>query len=122
MADWILRGGTVIDGTGAPRRRPDVDQVLLGAVARGVFVGRERELGRLRGAFDEAFAGHGSVVMIENSVHQLEKSSGKQRIVESIRVASHEVARPILFGVAIIIAVYRTRETLNVDQVDLLKL
>ena len=24
MADWILRGGTVIDGTGAPRRRADV--------------------------------------------------------------------------------------------------
>ena len=24
MADWILRGGTVIDGTGGPRRRADV--------------------------------------------------------------------------------------------------
>ncbi|MBV9151033.1 MAG: amidohydrolase family protein, partial [Alphaproteobacteria bacterium] len=24
MADWVLRGGTVIDGTGGPRRRADV--------------------------------------------------------------------------------------------------
>src|SRR5438270_11383374 len=24
MADWILRGGTVIDGTGGPRRQADV--------------------------------------------------------------------------------------------------
>ncbi len=24
MADWILRGGTVIDGSGGPRRRADV--------------------------------------------------------------------------------------------------
>src|SRR5881398_1213295 len=24
MADWILRGGTVVDGTGAPRRQADV--------------------------------------------------------------------------------------------------
>lgn len=34
----------------------------LDRLARGVFVGRERELERLRGAFDNAFAGHGSVL------------------------------------------------------------
>ena len=36
----------------------------LDRLARGVFPGRERELERLRGAFDNAFAGRGSVVML----------------------------------------------------------
>ncbi|MEZ4503460.1 MAG: protein kinase [Dehalococcoidia bacterium] len=36
----------------------------LDRLARGVFVGRERELERLRSAFDEAFSGRGSVVML----------------------------------------------------------
>ncbi|HTS69401.1 MAG TPA: efflux RND transporter permease subunit, partial [Terriglobia bacterium] len=59
------------------------------------------------GAIDFGMIVDGSVVMIENSVHHLEKSkSSGKRLVESIRTASHEVARPILFGVAIIIAVY----------------
>ena len=39
MTDWILRGGTVIDGTGAPRRRADValagDRIAeIGSVSR----------------------------------------------------------------------------------------
>ncbi|HTR37741.1 MAG TPA: CusA/CzcA family heavy metal efflux RND transporter [Bryobacteraceae bacterium] len=57
------------------------------------------------GAIDFGMIVDGSVVMIENSVHRLEKSADQQ-FFESIRTASHEVARPILFGVAIIIAVY----------------
>jgi heavy metal efflux system protein len=57
------------------------------------------------GAIDFGMIVDGSVVMIENSVHRLE-ASRNNRILESVRTASHEVARPILFGVAIIIAVY----------------
>jgi len=57
------------------------------------------------GAIDFGMIVDGSVVMIENSVHRLERSRNN-RILESVRIASHEVARPILFGVAIIIAVY----------------
>ncbi len=57
------------------------------------------------GAIDFGMIVDGSVVMIENSVHRLE-TSRNNRILESVRIASHEVARPILFGVAIIIAVY----------------
>jgi heavy metal efflux system protein len=57
------------------------------------------------GAIDFGMIVDGSVVMIENSVHRLE-TSRNNRILESVRTASHEVARPILFGVAIIIAVY----------------
>jgi cobalt-zinc-cadmium resistance protein CzcA len=58
------------------------------------------------GAIDFGMIVDGSVVMIENSVHRLERSRSGIRILDSVRVASHEVARPILFGVAIIIAVY----------------
>ncbi|MGI8927798.1 MAG: serine/threonine-protein kinase, partial [Tepidiformaceae bacterium] len=36
----------------------------LAGLARGVFVGREKEMERLRKAFDEAFAGRGSLAML----------------------------------------------------------
>jgi cobalt-zinc-cadmium resistance protein CzcA len=77
--------------------------ILFGFIGMAVF-GVTANLMSL-GAIDFGMIVDGSVVMIENSVHHLEKPSGK-RLVESIRTASHEVARPILFGVAIIIAVY----------------
>ena len=37
---------------------------MLDRLARGVFVGRQRELDRLRKAFDEAFSGRGSMVIL----------------------------------------------------------
>src|SRR5580704_4564243 len=77
--------------------------ILFGFIGMAIF-GVTANLMSL-GAIDFGMIVDGSVVMIENSVHQLKKSPGK-RLVESIRAASHEVARPILFGVAIIIAVY----------------
>jgi cobalt-zinc-cadmium resistance protein CzcA len=58
------------------------------------------------GAIDFGMIVDGSVVMIENSVRRLERSRTNGGMLESIRTASQEVARPILFGVAIIIAVY----------------
>ncbi len=59
------------------------------------------------GAVDFGMIVDGSVVMIENAVRRLEE--GKEQagdMREQVRRAAHEVARPILFGVAIIIAVY----------------
>src|SRR5437763_2747942 len=44
--------------------------------------------------------------MIETSIHKQEKSTKNRRLLDTVRFASQEVARPILFGVAIIIAVY----------------
>ena len=78
--------------------------ILFGFIGMAIF-GVTANLMSL-GAIDFGMIVDGSVVMIENSVHHLEKSTEKRRFVESIRAASHEVARPILFGVAIIIAVY----------------
>ena len=77
--------------------------ILFGFMGMAIF-GVTANLMSL-GAIDFGMIVDGSVVMIENSVHHLEKSPGNA-FVESIRTASHEVARPILFGVAIIIAVY----------------
>ncbi len=65
------------------------------------------------GAIDFGTIVDGSVVMVENCMHRLEGSSkGDEdrpegaRLVEIVRGAAHEVARPIIFGVLIIISVY----------------
>ena len=78
--------------------------ILFGFIGMAIF-GVSANLMSL-GAIDFGMIVDGSVVMIENSVHHLEKSRSERRLFDSIRAASHEVARPILFGVAIIIAVY----------------
>ena len=60
------------------------------------------------GALDFGLIVDGSVVMIENIVRRLEgaaSASGADRL-NTIRQAAFEVGRPILFGVAIIMAVY----------------
>lgn len=78
--------------------------VLFGFIGMAIF-GVSANLMSL-GALDFGMIVDGSVVMIENSVHHLEKSRQERPSMNSIRKASQEVARPILFGVAIIIAVY----------------
>ncbi len=57
------------------------------------------------GAIDFGMIVDGSVVMVENFVARLSNSQTNDRKSE-IRAAAHEVARPILFAVIIIIAVY----------------
>lgn len=46
------------------RPAPRSEGHVLERLARGVFVGREKELERLRHAFDEALSGHGGLVML----------------------------------------------------------
>jgi cobalt-zinc-cadmium resistance protein CzcA len=58
------------------------------------------------GAIDFGMIVDGAIVMMENSVHRIEEHHGKEPALESIRRAAKEVARPMCFGVAIIIAVY----------------
>jgi cobalt-zinc-cadmium resistance protein CzcA len=59
------------------------------------------------GAVDFGMIVDGAVVMMENSVRRLHtKRSYSASPMEQIRQAANEVARPIAFGVAIIIAVY----------------
>ena len=59
------------------------------------------------GAIDFGMIVDGAIVMMENSVHRLESDhSAKETPLESVRLAAREVARPMSFAVAIIIAVY----------------
>lgn len=65
------------------------------------------------GAIDFGTIVDGSVVMVENCMHRLEEhgragedTTRQESLVEIVRGAAHEVARPIIFGVLIIISVY----------------
>lgn len=60
------------------------------------------------GAIDFGMIVDGAVVMMENSVRHLRagNAASTSSPLERVREAAHEVARPITFGVAIIIAVY----------------
>src|SRR6201997_1025250 len=58
------------------------------------------------GAIDFGTIVDGSVVMVENCIHRLETGRVSKPLLEVIRGAASEVARPIVFGVLIIIAVY----------------
>jgi cobalt-zinc-cadmium resistance protein CzcA len=58
------------------------------------------------GAIDFGMIVDGAVVMTENSVYRLEKEHRRESPLESVRLAAYEVARPMTFAVAIIIAVY----------------
>ncbi|HVA19635.1 MAG TPA: protein kinase [Solirubrobacteraceae bacterium] len=68
-----------VDVSAPSRRHSGADANPLDRLARGVFVGRARELERLRSSFDEAFAGRGNVVMLVG-----EPGIGKTRAAQEI--------------------------------------
>ncbi len=76
--------------------------MLVGFIGMQVF-GVSANLMSL-GAIDFGMIVDGAVVMMENSIRRLQHAKAAPQ--EEVRQAAHEVARPILFAVAIIIAVY----------------
>lgn len=74
------------------------DASPLARLARGVFVGRTKELERLRKAFDEAFAGRGGVVMLTG-----EPGIGKTRTAQELESYARMRGAQVLWG--------RTHET-----------
>ena len=58
------------------------------------------------GAIDFGTIVDGSVVMTENCMHRLENGGDGKPLLDVVREAAHEVSRPVIFGVLIIIAVY----------------
>ncbi|MBL8232485.1 MAG: efflux RND transporter permease subunit [Bryobacterales bacterium] len=80
--------------------------MLVGFMGMAVF-GISANLMSL-GAIDFGMIVDGAVVMIENAVRRLERRPEDQHFdaLRRIEIAAHEVARPIVFGVGIIIAVY----------------
>ncbi|MHC1744265.1 MAG: efflux RND transporter permease subunit [Syntrophobacteraceae bacterium] len=66
------------------------------------------------GAIDFGMIVDGSVVMVENTVRHLsERKKGAGSLIQAIYLSAREVARPIVFGVAIIIIVYLPIVTLT---------
>jgi cobalt-zinc-cadmium resistance protein CzcA len=78
--------------------------MLFGFVGMSVF-GVSANLMSL-GAIDFGMIVDGAVVMMENSVRKISESRGLDSSGNLISQAGAEVARPIVFGVGIIIAVY----------------
>ncbi|MGA8233368.1 MAG: CusA/CzcA family heavy metal efflux RND transporter [Candidatus Acidiferrales bacterium] len=59
------------------------------------------------GALDFGMVVDGSVVMIENIVRHLHRpEEGTRTLLEKIRIAAHEVQRPVFYAIAIIITAY----------------
>jgi heavy metal efflux system protein len=58
------------------------------------------------GAIDFGMIVDGAVVMMENGIHRLEEQPAGESSIETVRCAAYEVARPMVFGIVIIIAVY----------------
>ncbi len=58
------------------------------------------------GAIDFGTIVDGSVVMVEHCMHRLETGDSSRPLREIVRDAAHDVSRPIIFGVLIIISVY----------------
>ncbi len=69
------------------------DSNVLDRLARGVFVGREKELDRLRKAFDEAFAGRGGLVMLVG-----EPGIGKTRTAQELETYARMRGAQVLWG------------------------
>jgi len=58
------------------------------------------------GAIDFGLIVDGSVVMVENILRRMAERKPEEKIMEVIRAAAQQVARPIFFGVLIIVLVY----------------
>ncbi|WP_298271112.1 efflux RND transporter permease subunit [Geobacter sp.] len=65
------------------------------------------------GAIDFGMIVDGSVVMVENTVRHLSERKKEEGVLHAIFLSAKEVARPILFGVFIIIIVYLPIVTLT---------
>jgi len=66
---------------------------VLDRLAGGVFVGREREMERLRQAFDESLSGRGQVVLLSG-----EPGIGKTRLAEELATYARMRGAQVLWG------------------------
>jgi class 3 adenylate cyclase len=75
----------------APQERAEANP--LDRLAGGVFVGRDAELAQLRAAFDEAFSGHGRILMLVG-----EPGIGKTRTSEELATYAQLRGAQVLWG------------------------
>jgi hypothetical protein len=89
----VLARLEAIDPAAPGVRHGDSGANPLDRLAKGVFVGREAELERLRDAFDEAFAGKGSLVMLAG-----EPGIGKTRTAHELSTYAQTRGGHVLWG------------------------
>ena len=89
----LLAALEAVDPEEQSSRHSDSDANPLEGLARGVFVGRNSELDRLKGAFDEAFAVRGSVVMVVG-----EPGIGKTRTTQELETYARMRGARVLWG------------------------
>jgi tetratricopeptide (TPR) repeat protein len=89
----VLARLQAIDPAAPGVRHGDSGSNPLDRLAKGVFVGREAELDRLRAAFDEAFAGRGSLVMLVG-----EPGIGKTRTAQELATYAQLRGGRVLWG------------------------
>jgi eukaryotic-like serine/threonine-protein kinase len=82
-----------VDPEAKSARHSDSSANPLDRLARGVFVGRERALERLREVFDEAYAGRGSVVMLVG-----EPGIGKTRTSQELETYARMRGGRVIWG------------------------
>ncbi len=89
----VLAALEQVDPDVASASHSDSQANPLDRLARGVFVGREQELERLRSVFDDAFAGQGSVVMLVG-----EPGIGKTRTVQELETYARLRGAQVFWG------------------------
>ncbi|TAK73946.1 MAG: hypothetical protein EPO16_11665, partial [Dehalococcoidia bacterium] len=89
----VLAALEQIDTSARSRSHSDSRANPLDRLARGVFVGREKELERLRGALDTALLGRGSLVMLVG-----EPGIGKTRTTQELETYARMRGALVLWG------------------------
>ncbi|MAG13473.1 MAG: hypothetical protein CMN78_02635 [Spirochaetales bacterium] len=79
-ASDVLAALEAIDLAAAGEAGEKAEMQSLDAMAGGVFVGRKREIGRMKAALEESLSGHGRMVMLVG-----EPGIGKTRTAEELR-------------------------------------
>ena len=92
-ASEVLAVLETVDPEGKSASHSDSGANPLDRLARGVFVGREKELERLRAAFDDAFAGRGGLVMLVG-----EPGIGKTRTAQELETYARMRGAQVLWG------------------------
>ena len=82
-----------VDPAGRSASHTGSEENPLERLARGVFVGRENEVDRLQRAFDEAFSGRGSLVMLVG-----EPGIGKTRTTQEVETYARMRGAQALWG------------------------
>ena len=93
-ADAVLASLSVVDPSETSPGHTDSNP--LDSLARGVFVGREAEMQRLRDALDAAISGDGSLMMLVG-----EPGSGKTRTVQELETYARIRGADVLTGRAL---------------------